>query len=75
MARHLPISCLVFPYSRVAPPRIDTAGKDSLRQAPRPLRPAATGRPDAEKASYYEAHDKGWEVHLASLQGYVAGQS
>jgi hypothetical protein len=32
-------------------------------------------RPDAEKASYYEAHDKGWEVHLASLQGYVAGQS
>lgn len=23
----------------------------------------------------YDAHDKGWDVHLASLQGYVAGQS
>jgi uncharacterized protein YndB with AHSA1/START domain len=23
----------------------------------------------------YEAHDKGWDVHLASLQGYVTGQS
>ena len=23
----------------------------------------------------YDAHNKGWDVHLASLQGYVAGQS
>jgi uncharacterized protein YndB with AHSA1/START domain len=36
---------------------------------------AALRKPDAEKASYYEAHDKGWEVHLASLQGYASGQS
>lgn len=36
---------------------------------------AAWTRPDAETAGYYEAHDKGWEVHLASLQGYVAGRS
>ena len=36
---------------------------------------AALSRPEAEKASYYETHDKGWEVHLASLQGYAAGQS
>jgi uncharacterized protein YndB with AHSA1/START domain len=36
---------------------------------------AALRRPDQDKADYYQAHDKGWEVHLASLQGYVAGQS
>jgi uncharacterized protein YndB with AHSA1/START domain len=27
---------------------------------------------DREK---YDEHNKGWDVHLASLQGYVAGQS
>jgi len=32
---------------------------------------AALRWPDEEKASYYEAHDKGWDAHLASLQGYV----
>ncbi|HTU75822.1 MAG TPA: SRPBCC family protein [Trebonia sp.] len=36
---------------------------------------AALRRPGIEKASYYEAHDKGWDIHLASLQGHVAGQS
>lgn len=36
---------------------------------------AALARPPQEKAGYYEAHDKGWDAHLASLHGYVAGQS
>jgi len=36
---------------------------------------AALRGPDADKAGYYEAHDKGWDAHLTSLQGYVAGQS
>jgi uncharacterized protein YndB with AHSA1/START domain len=36
---------------------------------------AALRKPDEDKAGYYEAHDKGWDAHLASLQGYVAGQS
>lgn len=36
---------------------------------------AALRKPDQEKASYYEAMDKGWDAHLASLQNYVARQS
>ena len=36
---------------------------------------AALRKPDAEKAGYYEAHNKGWDTHLASLQGYASGQS
>jgi len=36
---------------------------------------AALARPDQDKGGYYEAHDKGWDAHLASLHGYVAGQS
>jgi uncharacterized protein YndB with AHSA1/START domain len=36
---------------------------------------AALARPEQEKVGYYEAHDKGWDAHLASLHGYVAGQS
>lgn len=36
---------------------------------------AALQRPEEEKAAYVDAHSKGWEVHLASLQDYVAGQS
>ena len=36
---------------------------------------AALRKPDQDKAGYYEAHDKGWDAHLASLENYVAGQS
>jgi uncharacterized protein YndB with AHSA1/START domain len=36
---------------------------------------AALGKPEQEKAGYYEAHYKGWDAHLASLQNYVARQS
>lgn len=36
---------------------------------------AALQRPEEEKAVYYEVHSKGWHVHLASLQDYVARQS
>jgi uncharacterized protein YndB with AHSA1/START domain len=36
---------------------------------------AALRRPGQDTAGYYEAHDKGWDAHLASLQNYVAGQS
>lgn len=36
---------------------------------------AALRKPDQEKASYYEAMDKGWDAHLASLENYVARQS
>jgi len=35
----------------------------------------ALRKPDAEKAGYYETHDKGWDIHLANLNGYVSGQS
>ena len=35
----------------------------------------ALSRPDDEKVGYYEAHDKGWDIHLANLNGYVTGQS
>lgn len=35
---------------------------------------AALRGPDTDKAGYYEAHDKGWGVHLANLQGYVAAR-
>jgi len=35
----------------------------------------ALRRPEQDKAGYYEAHDKGWEAHLASLQNHVARQS
>ena len=35
----------------------------------------ALRRPDQDKAAYYEALDKGWDTHLASLQDYAAGQS
>jgi uncharacterized protein YndB with AHSA1/START domain len=31
-------------------------------------------RPGLDTAAYYEAHDKGWDTHLASLEKYVAGQ-
>jgi uncharacterized protein YndB with AHSA1/START domain len=33
---------------------------------------AALRRPDQDTAGYYEAHDKGWDAHLASLHNYVA---
>jgi uncharacterized protein YndB with AHSA1/START domain len=36
---------------------------------------AALRRPGLDAADYYEAHDKGWDAHLASLRNYVAGQS
>lgn len=32
---------------------------------------AALRRPGQDKAAYYEAHDKGWDVHLASLQAHA----
>ena len=36
---------------------------------------AALHRPGQDLAGYYEAHDKGWDTHLASLQGYASEQS
>lgn len=36
---------------------------------------AALRRPGQDMVGYYEAHGKGWDAHLASLQDYVAGQS
>jgi hypothetical protein len=36
---------------------------------------AALQRSGQDMTGYYEAHAKGWDAHLASLQGYVAGQS
>jgi uncharacterized protein YndB with AHSA1/START domain len=36
---------------------------------------AALGKPEQDKADYYQDHDKGWDTHLASLQNYVAQQS
>jgi uncharacterized protein YndB with AHSA1/START domain len=36
---------------------------------------AALGKPEQDKADYYQDHDKGWDNHLASLQNYVARQS
>jgi uncharacterized protein YndB with AHSA1/START domain len=36
---------------------------------------AALGKPEQDKADYYQDHDKGWDTHLASLQNYVARQS
>jgi uncharacterized protein YndB with AHSA1/START domain len=36
---------------------------------------AALGKPEQVKATYIDMHDKGWDVHLASLQDYVARQS
>jgi len=34
---------------------------------------ATVQRPGLDTAAYYEAHDKGWDAHLASLEKYVAG--
>ena len=31
-------------------------------------------RPADEKCAYLDAHNKGWDAHLASLREYVAGQ-
>jgi uncharacterized protein YndB with AHSA1/START domain len=36
---------------------------------------AALQRPEQDKAAYIDMHDKGWEIHLTSLQDYVARQS
>ena len=36
---------------------------------------AALQRSGQDMTGYYEAHAKGWDAHLASLQGYVASQS
>lgn len=36
---------------------------------------AALGKPEHDKAAYYQDHHKGWDTHLASLQNYVARQS
>jgi uncharacterized protein YndB with AHSA1/START domain len=52
-----------------------TAEGDSTRLRVTESGFTALRKPDAEKAGYYEAHDKGWDAHLASLQNYVAGQS
>ena len=32
----------------------------------------ALRRPDQDKAAYYEALNKGWDTHLASLQNYAS---
>jgi uncharacterized protein YndB with AHSA1/START domain len=52
-----------------------TAEGDSTRLRVTESGFAALRKPDAEKAGYYEAHDKGWDTHLASLQGYASEQS
>jgi uncharacterized protein YndB with AHSA1/START domain len=31
--------------------------------------------PDDDKAAYVDGHTKGWDIHLASVHDYVAGQS
>jgi uncharacterized protein YndB with AHSA1/START domain len=36
---------------------------------------ATLHRPEQDKAAYIDIHDKGWDVHLTSLQDYVARQS
>ncbi|HEX6522870.1 MAG TPA: SRPBCC family protein [Streptosporangiaceae bacterium] len=33
----------------------------------------ALERPEQEKAAYYEAHDKGWDVHVGNLRDHVIG--
>lgn len=33
---------------------------------------AGLERPGLDRDGYYEAHDKGWDAHLASLERYVA---
>ena len=35
---------------------------------------AALHKPEQDKAAYIDVHDKGWDVHLASLRDYVARQ-
>jgi len=52
-----------------------TAEGDSTRLRVTESGFAALDRPAQDVAGYHEAHDKGWDAHLASLQGYVAGQS
>ena len=32
-------------------------------------------KPDQDKATYIDTHDKGWDIHLANLQHYVTRQS
>jgi uncharacterized protein YndB with AHSA1/START domain len=34
----------------------------------------ALRRPDQDIAAYYDAHDKGWDVHLGSLHDHVLGE-
>ena len=34
----------------------------------------ALDRPEQEKASYIDIHEKGWEAHLASLRDYVTSE-
>jgi uncharacterized protein YndB with AHSA1/START domain len=36
---------------------------------------AVLQRPEQDKATYIDMHDKGWDVHLGSLRDYVARQS
>jgi uncharacterized protein YndB with AHSA1/START domain len=43
--------------------RVTESGFDALERAGRDM------------IGYYEAHEKGWEAHLANLRGYVTGQS
>jgi len=35
---------------------------------------SALQKPEQDKATYIDVHDKGWDLHLASLRDYVAGQ-
>jgi uncharacterized protein YndB with AHSA1/START domain len=35
----------------------------------------AMARAGRDMTGYYEAHEKGWDVHLANLHSYVTGQS
>ena len=35
---------------------------------------AVLRKPGRDKAAYIDTHDKGWDVHLASLRNYVARQ-
>src|SRR5215472_13497478 len=52
-----------------------TAEGDSTRLRVTESGFAALNKPHEERVGYYEAHGKGWDAHLASLQDYVAGQS
>ncbi|HEV2451076.1 MAG TPA: hypothetical protein VGS62_04030 [Streptosporangiaceae bacterium] len=44
-----------------------TAGQRSRVTAPGTV----LTKPDQDKATYIDTHDKGWNIHLANLQDHV----